>query len=130
MPNYAKFNYYNLINLKPKSFLIGLNVLIFIILVFVYINNYLYSFQEMDAIYEDGYLLIENNNNNSDTIIKGKYLVINNQKENYEIIQIYNNDQNKIIYKLKINSTYTNKQIINLKIYYKQRIINVKKVFT
>lgn len=130
MPNYAKFNYYNLINLKPKSFLIGLNVLIFIILVFVYINNFLYSFQEMDAIYEDGYLLIENNNNNSDTIIKGKYLVINNQKENYEIIQIYNNDQNKIIYKLKINSTYTNKQIINLKIYYKQRIINVKKVFT
>ena len=84
----------------------------------------------MNAIYEDGYLLIENNNNNSDTIIKRKYMVINNQKENYEIIQIYNNDQNKIIYKLKINSTYTNKQIINLKIYYKQRIINVKKVFT
>jgi hypothetical protein len=117
MPNYAKFNYYNLLNLRPKSFLIILLVTMLSLNILFFINNkHIYDIYYFNAIYNDDYLLIYDKNNNSDTIINSSFIKINNKKYKYKVknIEIQNN---VYVYKLSLNQTI-NKQESKIELYY------------
>jgi hypothetical protein len=117
MPNYAKFNYYNLLNLRPKSFLILLLVTIFIFTILFFIfNSNIYEIYYLDGTYKDNYITVYDNNNNSDTIINSSFIIINNKKYKYEIKNVEINN-NTYVYKITLNKSFDS-QDYNIAFYY------------
>lgn len=122
---HTKYNYYNLINLKPKfQFLINIILILTILTIFVSINVKIFSKKNFYAIYLDGYLYINVDINNSDIINQGKYLKIDDDKFEYKITQISElqldeiNSINYQTYKIPFNKQLINNEVKQITIYY------------
>ena len=98
----SKYNYYNLNNIKPKFYLLGMLLILLIIVLIIILNCKIYDSSTYYAVYQDGYLNINVMLDDTDTIIKGEYLKIENDKYNYNI--------NKISELLVDNINYVNYQ--------------------
>lgn len=122
---HQKYNYYNLINLKPKFQVLTIIILILMILsLFVSVNIKVFSKKDFYAIYLDGYLYINVDINNSDIINRGKYLKINDDKFEYKIAQISElqldeiNSINYQTYKIPFDKQLINNEVKQITIYY------------
>lgn len=122
---HTKYNYYNLINLKPKfQFLINIILILTILTLFVSINVKIFSKKNFYAIYLDGYLYINVDINNSDIINQGKYLKIDDDKFEYKITQISElqldeiNSINYQTYKIPFDKQLINNEVKQITIYY------------
>lgn len=86
----------------------------------VYTNN---------AIYND-YLLISVPIENSDAVINGEYVIINNKKYTYKVMEIselkVNSYQNYQDYKLWINTEFKQNEVLKITFYYDKEKIYKK----
>jgi hypothetical protein len=126
MNEYAKYNYYNLLNLKYSRFIILLiTFLIIIILYFALYNSYFYDSITLEAKIDNNILIVNVPINNSDTIKNGEYLIINKTKMTYKIIG-FETSHSENIFKLNIKYEKFKQKKEKIVFYYnKQRILNV-----
>ncbi len=122
---HTKYNYYNLINLKPKfQFLINIILILTILSLFVSIKVKIFSQKSFYAIYLDGYLYINVDINNSDIINQGKYLKLDDNKFEYKITQISElqldeiNSINYQTYQIPFDKHLINNEVRQITIYY------------
>ena len=90
----------------------------------------IYSSKQYYGIYNDGYISINIDITNSDTIKKSNYIKINNNKYSYSISDISSlmadeiNNINYQNYKIYINESFKENEIVKIDFFYnKQRII-------
>lgn len=127
---YFKINYYKLQNLSQLNFykiiiFIILNILILLI-VGCFIS--IYNKASFSAIYNNNILTIKINNKLSDTLKNNKYIVFNDVKTGYEILEYgeYEIIGNEIYQKvnLSVDKEFINNEVGIVELYYnKQRII-------
>ena len=96
-----------------------------------------YSTNLVYGIYNDNYILCSIPISNSDSVISGEYLKINNQKYKYDIKQIselyaIENENYQDYLLATVNNEYKNNQVIKMTFYYqKEKIIKkiIKTIF-
>ena len=139
MKKSIKYNYYNILSLKPRilMFLLMLFITTFLIIYYLtYIE--VYSQEEYYAIFRKHYLYVNIPIQDSDIINNGKFLKINGTKYNYQIINIglLNYDEiNNIYYQeyvLQISKDFLDNEIKKISIYFQHKITFDKliKIFT
>lgn len=122
-------NYYNLSKIKVHYNYIGYIVFITMIITII-LSSFLstYDTYTMYGVYNEGFLEVSVNIENSDAVDKGAYFEYENKKLNYQILDVsglnIENNTNYQTYKLKINKEFKQNKIIKITFFYnKERII-------
>ncbi len=133
-----KYNYYNLMHLNPRNYLLTLLIVVLETLIFSHVLfKEVYSRKNYYAVFKDGYLYLNIDIDNTDAVNHGKYLNISGKKYEYKINNIgdLQVDEIKVVnyqtYELVINDSFKQNELQEITIYYnKERIINkLLKVF-
>jgi len=125
-------SYRYLLNIEYKNNLVVF-LSIFIISVCIILACVLstYSSFAFMALYKDGALIIDVPINNSDAVNKGNFIKVQNSKYTYEVLETGNiktvNYINYQEYKIKINESFKENQVIEVTFYYKKQKI-IKKI--
>ena len=125
-------SFYYLLNLKYNKFYI-MYIILFIALILLIVASNIEVFDEYNTygISLDNNLLIDVPINNSDSVNKGNYLMINNLKYNYKIINIsqvqISNMINYQTFELKIDKKFKNNELVKVTFYYKKEKM-IKKI--
>ena len=124
-------NYYSLksISFNKFWFLSIIFILLIVIIIFLTIVK-IYSSITCIGIYQEGYLNISVDINNSDTVINSDYIMIDNKKFDYKILEISSyqvdpiNNLNYQIIRIEVKKEFIENEIKEVKFYFhKQRII-------
>ncbi|MBE6155152.1 MAG: hypothetical protein E7164_00135 [Firmicutes bacterium] len=121
-------NYDFLLKIKTSNSILYIVILIILLLVFVLMFViYTYSSYHTMGIYNDG-LIVSVPLKNSDVVIKGNYLMIENRNYEYEVLEISDiQAENYINYqdlRININEKFKENQVVEITFYYnKQRLI-------
>lgn len=126
-------NYFYLLNLKPKYFkFITVSLLMFIILIYFFKTIKIYSKSAFYAVSDSGYLYININIEDSDTVNNIEYIEIDNKKFscNIQAISEIKIDEDTHVnyqtYKFATEDNSLNNQVKKVIIYYNYDYLYVK----
>lgn len=126
-------NYQNLLNKKPRYNFKFILVLLIVIIILVYIINLkIFDVLNLKGIVSNDIMILNILADDSDTIINGKYLIINNKKYKYKVVKINPiemDEKNYIMYQrleLEIAKKLRDNEIVNLTFYYNEKKIKEK----
>ena len=129
MQKSIKYNYYNLIKIKPKTIVFYI-IMIFTIIFAIYYLLFLevYSHRDYYAISHDGCLYFIVTMQNSDITNNGKFIKIDGEKYEYQIVSIGELNDDEISnsyyqeYQIKVSKNFLENEVKVLSIYYKHKI--------
>lgn len=115
-------NYYELLNIKYKNHIIIYLILIIIfILLIVSLNIDSYDEYKTYGVYKNKTLIVSIPVINSDNLLTGKYLQINNKKYNYEINKISDlyveNYINYEDFEINIEKSFLENEVVEITFY-------------
>ena len=129
------YNY--LLNIKYKNFMLIIIVLAISITIFI-LSCLLFTYDRYTiyGIWNDNSIIIDVPINNSDAVVKGMFIKIDDKDYSYNIksiskLQEYNN-LNYQTYQINIPKSFKDNQVLNITFYYnRQRIIKkiIKNIF-
>jgi len=128
---YFKINYYRLKNINQIKFfqIVFVLIIIFIILIILSFNKNIQSKVSFSGIYNDNILKIKINNKLSDILNDNEYIVFNNVKTTYGILdygeyEIIDNEIYQIV-NLTVDEKYKDNEVGIVELYYnKQKIFD------
>lgn len=122
-------NYHSLLNIKYRFLIFNyVTIAVIIITLILMILIFTYSSYSTMGVYSGDEIIINVPLENSDAVMKGNYLMINDHKYNYKINEISSlqelNYVNYQEYHIKVNNTYKQNEVLEITFYYKkQRVI-------
>lgn len=127
---YFKVNYYKLQNLSQVNYCIIVIIIIFIFFILLLIASFTFVSNKTSfyGIYYDNILKIKINNKLSDTLKDNQYIIFNDKKTKYEILEygayeIINNEIYQEV-SLTIEEDFINNEVGLVELYYdKKRVI-------
>jgi hypothetical protein len=131
--NSYKYNYYNIINIKPNNHLLLIaitSILLLIIGCLLYVE--IYDTKTFYAIANDGILNLDIEIDNSDTVINAQFIKIGDKYYKYRIVNIgdvevdANNFINYQTYSLIVNRSFQNNEVNKVTFYYNKQRIGLK----
>jgi len=128
-----QLSYDYLLNIKYKRFgLIFIIILLLIILLILGFNIKTYNTYQIYGVYQNNYLAVNVPIIDSDAVLNGLYLKVNNDKYDYKIDRIssleYYDNVNYQTYYLNLTNNYQENEILKITFYYKKQRI-IRKIF-